>query len=263
MFHIGQSEVSVAFYLPYQRDGISSIPSSIDDYWTWVCSNSGMAEGKYSWTLQTYLQLSQMGVPCSLRTKLPREGIIITHRDFLPIYQIPYPDLFVVCIKPDRKEHPWAQHYIVQNKKDPIFHRLNSNRVSEALSWPQPSLIPRDKNRDSRVENIAYFGRLDNLEPELQTDAWKDEMRSIGFNWQNIPMGTWNDYRNIDITISIRGWVESKSKSGAVTDWDSKPPTKLTNSWLANVPAIVGDEPAFHAACVAGVDCIVVKSIDN
>ncbi len=260
---IGKSLVDVTFYLPFQRDRISSIPMNIDDYWAWVCSNSGMAEGKYSWTLQTFLQLREIGVPCFLKTELPKKGIVITHRDFLPIYQIPYPDLFVVCIKPDRKEHPWAQQYIVQSHTDPILHKMGADRVSEALHWPQPSLIPRNNDRGTRVENIAYFGRLHNLEPKLQTAAWKEEMLALGFNWQFVPMEMWNDYSNVDVTVSIRGWGESGLKGDAVTDWHSKPPTKLTNSWLANVPAIVGNEPAFKDIRSAGSDCLVVGSTDE
>jgi len=263
MFTLGGSEIDIAFYLPFKRDGISNIPSNIDDYWSWICANSGKGEGKYSWTLQTFLHLKQGGTSCSLVTELPKKGVIITHRDFLPVHQLPFPDLFVVCIKPDRKEHPWAQHYIVQNHNDPILQKVDAVRVSETLFWPQPSLIPRNQNRGTCVENIAYLGRLMNLEPELQTAAWKDTMHDLGFNWKFIPMHMWNDYSNIDVTVSIRGWSDSRSKLDAVTDWNSKPPTKLTNSWLANVPAIVGDEPAFQAVRGIGTDCLVARSADE
>jgi hypothetical protein len=199
-----------------------------------------------------------------LATELPKRGIVITHRDFLPIYQVPYPDLFVVCIKPDRKEHPWAQHYIVQNHTDPILNKINKSRVSVIpCFWSQPSLIPRDNSRGAQVLDIAYFGRLNNLAPELQTDAWKEEMLAFGFNWQTVPMKKWNNYFDIDVTVSIRGWDISESKGDAVTDWDSKPPNKLTNSWLSNVPAIVGDEPAFRAVCESGIDSLVVKNLDE
>jgi len=255
--------VDIVFYLPYQRDGISTIPGSIDGYWAWACASDGLVTGKYDWTLQTYLLLRQYGVPCSIKTELPTKGIVITHRDFLPIYQAPYPNLFVACIKPDRKEHPWAQHYIVQNSQDPIFQKLSRERVSETRFWPQSSLIPRKSARGSLVKNIAYFGRMDNLEPELQSAAWREEMLSLGLNWQTVPMESWNDYSQIDVTVSIRGWDQSKTKVDAVTNWDSKPPNKLTNSWLANVPAIVGDEPAYQSVCEGKLGCIIVRNKDQ
>ncbi len=263
MSFIEKPKFDISFYLPFQQDNISSIPTNIDDYWDWVCTNSSMAEGKYSWTLQTFLQFRKAGIPCNLKTEMPKKGIVVTHRDFLPIHQIPYPDLFVVCIKPDRKAHPWAQQYITQNHSDPILHKLSPDRVSKALSWPQPSLIPRNENRGTLIENIAYLGRLNNLEPELQTAAWKEEMHSLGFNWQFIPMAMWNDYSNIDVTVSIRGWKQTESKQDAVIDWNSKPPNKLTNSWLANVPAIVGDEPSFQSIQGAGQDYLLARNSDE
>src|SRR5688572_21664688 len=79
----------ITFYLPYRRDGIASLPSSLADYWSWLLSHEGISKGKYSWTLQTYMQLSEAGLACRLSEEFPRSGIVISHRDFLPIFLAP------------------------------------------------------------------------------------------------------------------------------------------------------------------------------
>src|SRR5690606_32884295 len=111
-----------------------------EEYWSWIVRHRSVGEGKYSWTLQTYLYLRAAGVPCVLAKEFPQRGIVITHRDFLPVFQLPRSDVFLVCIKPDRKEHTWAQHYVVQNRSDRTFSQFGAHRVSETPSWPQPSL---------------------------------------------------------------------------------------------------------------------------
>ena len=254
----------ITFYLPFKRDGLTAVPERATDYWRWITANRSVGEGKYSWTLQTYLQLLEAGIPCRLSEEFPTAGIVVSHRDFLPVFMLPRSDVFLVCIKPDRKEHTWAQHYIVQNQRDAVLAlRKGRNRTSVIPFWPQPSLVPRSASRGTHVEHAAYFGRLLNLTPELKDARWADTLRSLGFTWSTVPLEAWNDYSTIDVTVSVRSFEETPAVVDPITNADSKPPSKLINSWLAGVPAIVGRESAYQTIRESDLDYIEVSSPDE
>lgn len=255
---VSDPPIVLQFYLPYPKDRLADLPRCPDDYWAWIVRHRSVGEGKYSWTLQTYLYLRAAGISCALATEFPRRGIVITHRDFLPVFQFPRSDVFLVCIKPDRKEHTWAQHYVVQNRSDKTFAQFGAYRVSDTPSWPQPSLVARDEGRGDLCVNIAYFGRMMNLAPELQVEQWGRELRGLGLRWMRMPLEKWNDYSQVDVTVSIRGFGESAATDDPVLDPDSKPPAKLTNSWLAGVPAVVGAESSYRNIRQSDLDFLEV-----
>lgn len=254
---------TVQFYLPYDKDGIEKLPDRIEEYWAWLVRQQNIGKGKYNWTLQTYLYLRDAGIACAIVTRFPERGIVISHRDFLPVFLLPRPDVFLVCIKPDRKEHTWAQHYVVQNKSDKAFQRFGRNRVTDILFWPQPSLVPRRAERHDKCENIAFFGRSLNLAPELKTEDWKSKLANLGFNWTIVPLEAWHDYSEVDLTVSVRGFGDSAKTDNPVFDPDSKPPAKLTNSWLAGVPAIVGQESSYRSVRTSQFDFMEIGSVDE
>ncbi len=258
-------DVIVSFYLPVQNDQISDLPEVVDDYWDWILRHKIINEGKYSWTLQTYLHLKNTDIRCELVKRFPEGGIVISHRDFLPVSLRPRSGVFLVCIKPDRKEHTWAHYYIVQNRNDSALDRIGSDRAKEIPFWPQPSLLQRKTERDSLCESVAYFGRLINLADELRSEKWKNRLQTLGFNWSLIPLEKWNDYRNIDLTVSIRAFSDQSdaAKGDPILDQDSKPPSKLINSWLAGVPAIVGVESAYRNIRESHLDFIEVASLEE
>jgi hypothetical protein len=253
----------IQFFLPWQHDGLDDVPRRADQYWEWIVAHRNLGEGKYSWTLQTYLQLCQSGIPCVLTSTFPSEGIVISHRDFLPASSPPKANVYLVCIKPDRKEHTWAHHYLVQNEADPAYRVFGHSRVDFVLHWPQPSLRMRNPARGTLCRNVAYIGRRVNLAPEIQDADWKRELDSLGFAWSTPPMEAWHDYSEIDITVSVREFGDSAAMDNAVFDPASKPPTKLTNSWLAGVPAIVAEEPAYMSVRRSRLDFIAVRSKDE
>jgi len=63
--------------------------------------------------------------------------------------------------------------------------------------------------------------------------------------------------------VSVRSFAEAKRNDNAILDPYSKPPTKLTNSWLAGVPAIVGPEPSFQSIRRSPLDFIEAHSLDE
>ena len=234
----------IYFYLP-QKDWLDDMPEQPDVY------TELYGQGIYIWTLQTYLYLKADGFPCNLVGTIPDEGIVIAHRDSLPYELRPTPKVLMVCIKPDRNPHPYAQLQVVQNSQD-AKKLKNSYYISH---WRQPGLIPRHPERGDRFENIAYFGISYNLAPELKATSWSKQLEELGLNWQIIPRNRWYDYSNIDTVVAVRNFQKQ--------DYTKKPATKLYNAWHAGVPAILGKESAFQAERKNQFDYFEVSSIDD
>jgi hypothetical protein len=249
----------VQFYVP--RDPVySDIPSDPSAIWSWVCSTPGMQTGRTIWTIYTCLILQQAGFNCRIVRELPREGIVAAHRDFLPATLIPRGNIFVLCLKPDRKQHSWAHMHVIQNDNDPLV-REKLNQITPCLPyWPQPSMIPREKGRGAIVQNIAYLGRTTNLDPSLRGANWIQALRDMGKTWLNKSLPQWHDYSDVDLTVSVRRFGDAHVVSSPVNSSESKPPSKLVNSWLAGVPAIVGDESAYRSVKKTELDFIVTRS---
>jgi hypothetical protein len=238
---------AIQFYVPASEFPDGAVPDSLDAYWPWAAKHTSVGEiGRITWTLKTFLYLKEHQVPAALVTTFPSSGIVASHRDYLPLHLRPRPDVFLVCIKPDRKEHTWAQFYIVQNEQDRIFSGRLADRARYVMHWPQPHLRPRDQRRGPRCENVGYFGRPVNLAPELAADDWATDLAELGFQWRVVPSTEWHDYGTIDVTVSVRAFEQATGDRDPLLDPHSKPPSKLINSWAAGVPAIVGRESAYR-----------------
>ena len=234
----------IYFYLP-QKDWLDDMPEQPDVY------TEIYGQGIYIWTLQTYLYLKADGFPCNLVGTIPDEGIVIAHRDSFPYELRPTPKVLMVCIKPDRNPHPYAQLQVVQNSQD-AKKLKNSYYISH---WRQPGLIPRHPERGDRFENIGYFGISFNLAPELKAASWSKQLEELGLNWEIIPKNRWHDYSSIDAVVAVRNFQKQ--------DYTQKPASKLYNAWHAGVPAILGKESAFQAERKNEFDYFEVGSVDD
>jgi len=246
----------IYFYLP-QEDFPREIPESADQYWI------GFRKGIYCWTLQTYLHLKNQGFPCYLSSTIPDSGIILAHWDSLPATLMPSSQQLIVCFQADRARHPYAQVHIVQNPEG-----LNRNLMVWGdryllaghdyfmPHWPQPGLISRSAERGCRFETLGFLGLECNLLPEFRDPSWRQQLQSIGVNWQIISdFEQWNDYSQIDGILAVRSFT-----SYSFT-W--KPATKLFNAWHAGVPAILGCETAYRAERKSELDYLEVKSVED
>lgn len=223
--------------------------------------NSGLEfDGRYSWTLQTYLHLKQAHSDVFLTDSLPDRGIIIAHRDFLPDSLNSSGKCFLVAIKPDRLPHPFAQLHIVQSLCDPMLAQGNGYCSAFFIpSWPQPDLISREIHRGSRFENVRFFGRSEHLADEL---TQIDLGAALDLNWRIMPLSEWQDYRETDLVIAIRYFGKEPSAPRAKSeDPKMKPFAKLVNCWLAGVPAILGHEPAYLSIRRNKLDYIEADSL--
>lgn len=214
--------------------------------------------GKYSWTLQTYLRLKADGFLCELTGNCPTEGIVFAGRSAFPDNLQPSSRLLMIVHQGDKTRHPYAQIHIVQNPQDKMLVRSVALWESYFMRhWPQPGLIPRNPARGDRFENVAFFGREENLAPELREPSWQDQLTALGLHWHRvIHPERWNDYSYVDALVAVRKFAH---QSG----YDWKPATKLYQAWHAGIPAILGCESAYRAERKSELDYLEVTSLDE
>ena len=90
---------AVYFFIARSAWPEGSLPSTAAEYHAWQVGawRPDNLPGQYDWTLQTYLHLKDAGVPCQLVDTLPSDGIVLSHRDFLPTRVRPGPHMLLVC----------------------------------------------------------------------------------------------------------------------------------------------------------------------
>ncbi len=254
----------IYFYIPESDLPSDGIPENPHEYW--YNFGGGITAGVYGWLVQTYQYLKNDGFPCSIVKTIPDEGIVLVHRKHLTDTIIPNSKLLIVCLKAERKIHPYAQVHIIGNEQDmDINTMLYGDRFLfpgykyYVPHWPQPGLIPRDIKRGNKFENIAFFGEARNLSPQLQGNFWEQELKKMGLKWHLIGRESrdrWNDFSYVDAVVAIRNFHEKANYS-----W--KPALKLYNAWHAGVPAILGCESAYQRERKNELDYIEVKSLDE
>jgi hypothetical protein len=254
---------TITFYIP-KALWPQTMPASADENW------SGFGLGLYAWTVQTYLRLRTVGVPCELTSTVPDTGIVVfhsnaarSHRDLLQ----PNNQRLLICIKAESPPYPGAQLHIVQNPSEAD----ELDRCYYLPHWPQPGLLPRDPDRVNRFENITFLGHAHCLAPELLTTAWTTQLSDLGLRWQpkinhnpwhdhRTIIPHWHDYRQIDAVVAIRSFESHRYQETQY--YRHKPATKLYNAWLAGVPAILGPESAYRAERKSPWDYLEVTTLE-
>ncbi|HEY9620313.1 MAG TPA: hypothetical protein V6C78_08090 [Crinalium sp.] len=248
----------IYFYIPKRYWASVEFPQHPQEYWAWQNINPAKYQwGMYNWTLQTYLYLKADGLPCSLVQEMPSEGIVISHKDFLPDHAIPNRNTLLICIQGDKTEHPYAQLHVVQNLQDQQWKERPTLWDSYYMPhWIQSSLIPRNPERGDRFENIVYMGDAVNLAPELRDPSFSKALEEMGLRWRVVGRDGWNDYSEIDAIVAVRSFT-------SLSSYRVKPALKLCNAWHAGVPAILGQEPAFQAERKGDLDYLEVTSLED
>ena len=197
------------------------------------------------------LRLQAAGLSCELTSEMPKEGIVLAHRECMTVdgdRAMPGPRRVLVNLAADLGIYCPANLQVVQNplqaRRFPHCHWI--------LHWPEPGLIPRHHKHGTRYENVAYVGNEKSLASELRDKEWEKCLAQMGFRWipkigdfqYNNPStyrigGAWSDYSNVDAVCAVRRFLPRK----ACNAFDHKPPSKLLNAWIAGVPAILGTNP--------------------
>ncbi len=245
----------IYFYIPQSDFPAGGVPENADLDWSGfqeAMRDVTFGNSVYCWTLQTYLYLKSAGFSCRLTETIPDKGIIIAHRSSIPFNLRPKLKLFLISIKADHDQHPYANLQIVQNHQD-----ANSIGNSYYIPlWSQPGLISRHPARGDKFENIAYFGIEKNLASEFKDPSWSKQLEALGLRWQIVSQDRWNDYGDIDAVVAVRSFENQEV-------YKYKPATKLYNSWLGCVPAVLGCDSAFRNERRSELDYLEVASVSD
>ena len=233
-------------YPPGARDG--GVPQTVEHY--------KYKPGNYVWTVKTYGYLARMGFPCRLTNRLPDDGIIVTHRQFLADWMVPRRRQLFVCIVADFYRHPFAQLHLVQNAHDPMRVRPSPAWPAAFVPhWPETELIPRNPARADEFTNVSFFGLPTRVAPQLRSPRFAALLHEHGFNFRIVDRHRWNDYSDTDAVLAVRSFAR--------VSFHKFPPSKLYNSWKAGVPALLGRESAYQAERRSEYDYFEVQSVDE
>jgi hypothetical protein len=205
------------------------------------------------WIVQSYLllraPLEAAGYRVVFGARYPRHAIGIAHWDDLNAYFNGAHRARMIGVRADRSPLYSCERVIVQN--DNPAAREAERYVAH---WPQPGLVARDPARATRIETLAYFGRLARLPRWLRSAEFSRRLGALGVELR-LSESAWNDYHDVDLAIAAR--AEGASML------ELKPATKLTNAWLAGVPALLGDEPAFRRLRRDPLDYLAIAGADD
>lgn len=202
--------------------------------------------GRQVWIFQTYCLLKKRYSNITLGNGPKPDCINIMHAGDIG-KSSSIIEHYIVNVRADYKSVIWSNFEIVQNKNQ------EKQKTKYVTHWPQPGLIKRNK-KSSTIENVAFLGALE--QNILRNYPIEKDLNSMGLNYICRDREKWNDYSNIDLLVAIRQF-------GDRTNHDNKPPTKLINAWLAEVPLIAGNDSAYVQIAEPGEDYITVNSYDE
>ncbi|MCC5858710.1 MAG: hypothetical protein JJT90_11185 [Ectothiorhodospiraceae bacterium] len=195
--------------------------------------------GREIWIVQAFQLLRKKGYKVKLTGGLDSGSINVVHCDDIRIF----PDLwryFIVSVRADRDPAFVSQLEIVQNR-----YSVWSDDDFYIPHWPQPGLVPRDARRGETVENVVYMGKRDNLDKQLQSTEFLNQLRRLNLNFI-IQESEWWDYREADVVLAVR--------AGAPFYLAIKPASKVVNAWHAGCAAIVNPEPGYREIRESNLD---------
>ncbi len=263
----GKNVPPIVFFVPCAV-AVRTVPLRVEDYWAWHVDYLDHRKGAISldgplvWTVLSYLQLRDRGLPVRLVSECPGEGIVVTHADFLEgefpggRRAAPSARRMVVAIKQERllsKELVrWGHFWVVQNRSDTLrrWPLPMLIRTFAVAHWPQPALIPRDKSRGPVFENAAFVGNRVELHSDFHD--WGGQLSALGLSWKIVPRAEWNDFSRIDVVVAVR--------PDPGFPYPNRPGSRLVNAWAAGVPAVLGPELYYRRLRRSPLDYLEAKS---
>lgn len=218
--------------------------------------------GERCWVLQTYCRLNAAGASVELRLDLPEDGLAVfstKQRHRLRRARRRAPQAILVSCREDVGATPYADFEIVQNPC-----QARGPRRVWIPHWPQPGLVPRDSGRGGSISTVVYKGLVENLHAELRAPSWSARLAERGFEWRigganyagaATDASAWADYREADVVVAVR----PPDRGLHVR----KPQSKLTNAWLAGVPAVLGPELAYRSLRRSALDYIEARNAEE
>jgi hypothetical protein len=205
-----------------------------------------------NWIARTYYIFHRAGYPVSLSSRLEHAAINIVATDtFGRRDRQPHP--FVAAVRGDFHDCQLANFVIEQNFLGPP-----RPRHAGIYHWPQPGLVPRDRERGARLETVVFKGHDCNLDQSFRDPAFLRQLDRLGMRLvidareKVTGKHRWHDFEAADAVLAVRNLTEADARV--------KPASKLVNAWFAEVPAILGPEPAFQDIRRSALDYIEVTS---
>ena len=184
---------------------------------------------RHAWVWAIYCRLKKKGLPVSFSYE-PVEGAINFIHGEVARFQLTKRDLkthSIVGIRADFRPFPYGQFEIVQNKQAIAGRRIFMPHFS------QPGLLSRERTRNE-LKNVCFSGREINF---INMEQLSMDLREMGCKYVFKGPGEWQDMRDIDLLLGIRSFSKKA--------YNSKPPTKLFNAWLAGIPFVGGYDSAY------------------
>jgi len=236
------SDWTANFVLPHLSEEECRRAERLNPALDWPC----FADGISAWTLQTFLELRSVGTTVSLSNQFRHDTINVAHAISLNAYLQKRPE-FIISLQADYPRSIGVQQHIVQNKSQVL-----GENVCWMPHWPQPGLLPRDKRR-KEVRNVGYAGRQ--YYNVFRGEFINQRLKSMGLRLVELSPANWNDFSQIDVLCGVR------STDGY--SYDKKPPSKMINSWLANVPFIGGPDSAYKQIGHPGINYLLAENTDE
>lgn len=213
--------------------------------------NSRIQTNEDCWIVMTYLHLKRKQLNVSISDKfIPGDICVVSSLD-LGISDRTF-NSFIVGCRSDGFQPALCDLTVVQNKTC-----VDSETDIFIPHWPQPGIIPRLKERGSKIENMVFKGDEINLYESFRSPEFKRKLERLGVKLiinglaENEPV-MWHEYSTDDLVLAVRDITE---KDGLV-----KPASKLVNAWIAGVPALLGPEPPFREQRKSELDYIEVTT---
>jgi hypothetical protein len=250
--------VRVAFFLEGERD-LEALRRIDPDR-----EYQGLQRGDRAWVLQTYLRLARAGHPVELVGQPPRDGLIVFHvknRRALARRLERGSGVLLLGIRADNREAAICDFEVVQNGRF-----ADGRRRFFVPSWPQPALKPRHPDRGTAIRRIAFKGFSRNLDPAFLQPRWSSFLACLDIAWDvhageyagtrtdHVALG-WDDYREVDLALAVRPHDRRLHTS--------KPASKLVNSWIAGVPALLGAEFAYRELRRSPLDYVEIANVEE
>ncbi len=194
---------------------------------------------QWSWIFQTFLYMKRAGLAVELVSQPVEEAICVVHYATTK-GQVWAPNSFVVGIRADNPPMRMRELEIVQSPAN-----LGGDDVYWVNHWPQPQLLARDPARGNRIECMSYFGGAGGISPAFSQPSFRAALSEMGVSL-NLCFDTrqWHDYRQNDLVLAVRNHHHSLLT-------DTKPASKLINTWKAGCVGLLSAEPAY---CEIGRD---------
>lgn len=206
----------------------------------------------HSWVQRSCYEIGRVAGPVTIGPWLDGQAInVASVRDFGR--RARRADAFVLIPRADAHPPMLADFVIHQNGRRPT-----GPSAAALFLWPQAGIRPRDPARGDRVETLVYKGRSANLDAAFRAPAFEAGLADLGVHLERDAIDTlrgaqrWNDYRQADLVLAVRDLTRYDARG--------KPASKLVNAWFADVPALLGPEPAFRELRRSALDYIEVTS---